>query len=460
MQDTLVRSDAGATGDSTFVSDAVSDARPPFIQDAGSAVDAQRDGQSVVDSGVDAQPPPPPALAQAITTNTYGGCVLLVDGRVKCWGDGTYGATGAGNTNFLGDAPGEMGAALPTVDLGTGRTGVAISSLTRRPCAKLDNGDVKCWGPSSNGLRIGTAPNQMGDNLAPLQFAAGRSAQTVLSGGPSCAILDDASAVCWGGNNYGQLGRGSTQPGAPSGPSIDVGTGRSVTSLAVSSYFHVCALLDNGGVKCWGDGGEGQLGYGDSLTRGKAPGEMGDNLPYVSLGTGRTATAIAIGAHHSCAILDDGSIKCWGANSNGQLGRGDGFSRGRYPNQMGDNLAPVNFGTGLVPKAIALAHDYSCVLIVDGRVKCWGFVQGGVSSTGIRPSDIGDNLPFIDLGTGRTAKAIAAGEFLVCVLLDNDRVKCWGRNDYGELGQGDKVPRGPGFPSTMGDNLPYMDFGP
>ena len=91
-----------------------------------------------------------------------------------------------------------------------------------------------------------------------------------------------------------------------------------VTSLDVelvqiaTGVAHTCALLNDGTVKCWGYGQTGQLGYGDERTRGDGPGEMGNNLPIVSLGTGRTAVQIACGGYHTCALLDDASLKCWG----------------------------------------------------------------------------------------------------------------------------------------------------
>jgi alpha-tubulin suppressor-like RCC1 family protein len=90
----------------------------------------------------------------------------------------------------------------------------------------------------------------------------------------------------------------------------------------VNGFDHSCALFQDGVVKCWGANSRGQLGYGDALNRGDVPGAMGDNLPAIALGTNRTAITIAAGGSHTCAILDDESLKCWGANGNGELGQG------------------------------------------------------------------------------------------------------------------------------------------
>ena len=131
---------------------------------------------------------------------------------------------------------------------------------------------------------------------------------------------------------------------------------------------------------------------------------MGDNLPAVDLGTGRRAVEISAGELHTCARLDDGQVKCWGSNNSGQLGLGDEIDRG------------------------------------------------------IQPGEMGDSLPAIDLGTGRSALEIVAGRTSTCTRLDNGESKCWGSNGYGGLGLGDTNYRGDG-PGEMGDNLPAIDFG-
>jgi alpha-tubulin suppressor-like RCC1 family protein len=149
-----------------------------------------------------------------------------------------------------------------------------------------------------------------------------------------------------GVNWDGQLGLGDTAnrgdgPGEMGDalPSIDLGRGRSATALSAGNY-HTCAVLDDGAVKCWGFNGFGQLGLGDTAWRGDGPGEMGDALPSIDLGTGRSATALTA-TSHTCALLDHGSLKCWGQNEYGQLGLGDTAFRGDGPGEMGDALPAV-----------------------------------------------------------------------------------------------------------------------
>ncbi len=286
----------------------------------------------------------------------------------------------------------------------------------------------------------------------------------------TCAMSQTGVLKCWGLNDYGQLGLGDlVNRGGNAGDmganltAVDLGTGRSAKSVSMADW-HTCAILDNDKVKCWGWNGDGELGLGDTNTRGDNPNEMGDNLPYVDLGTGRTAKSIAAGGSHTCAILDNDKLKCWGYNMDGELGYEHNTDIGDAPGQMGDNLPYVNLGTGRTAKYITNAGHHTCALLDNGTVKCWGhngFGQLGVghnSGFSHNAGSMGDNLAPIDLGTGRTAKAVISGGFFNCAILDNDKIKCWGRNNAGQLGLGDTANRGDD-PNEMGDNLPYVDLG-
>jgi E3 ubiquitin-protein ligase HERC3 len=213
--------------------------------------------------------------------------------------------------------------------------------------------------------------------------------------------------------------------------------------------FSSCALGSNGVVKCWGFNNAGLLGLGDTTERGDLPGQMGNNLGAVDLGTGRTAKEITVGIPNACAVLDNGTVKCWGYNPSGQLGLGDTINRGDLPGEMGDNLPAVDLGTGRTARAV-VGGPATCALLDNGTVKCWGRNQSGelglgdTTDRGDLPGEMGDNLPAVDLGSGRTAQAIAVGvggEW-TCALLDNGTVKCWGENTNGELGLGDTTSHG------------------
>ena len=303
-------------------------------------------------------------------------------------------------------------------------------------------------------------------------FASAFGAVIVTAGDShTCSLLDDGSVKCWGDNSIGALGLGDTSArgDAPNEmgdnlPEVDLGTGRTAKYVTAGHYSQTCAILDDDSVKCWGTSGNGQLGLGDVSVHGDAAGEMGDNLPTVNLGTGHTAKSVTAGSSHTCALLNDDSVKCWGLNNNGQLGLGDTSNRGAHPGDMGDGLYKVDLGTGRTAKSVTAGGVHTCALLDDGSVKCWGLNDrgqlglGNTSARGDAPNEMGDNLPEVDLGTGRTAKYVTAGSYHTCAILDDDSVKCWGDNDGGRLGLGDTSNRGDAA-GEMGDNLPALDLG-
>ncbi len=397
---------------------------------------------------------------------------------VKCWGINNFGQLGIGDTANRGDNPGEMGASLPAVNLGTGRTATALSAGNDHTCALLDNGSVKCWGLNNVGqlglsitTTLGDNPGEMGDSLPTVNLGTGRTATAIAAGrNHTCALLDNGTVKCWGGGAQGALGQGDTanRGDAPNQmgnnlPAIALGTGRTAVAITAGND-NTCALLDNATVKCWGSNGNGELGLGDVNNRGDGPGEMGDNLPTVNLGTGRTAAAIIADYVTTCAILDNGSVKCWGLNNMGQLGQGDTTQRGDGPNEMGDNLPAINLGTGRTALSVSVSTRVACARLDNSTVKCWGennFGQlglGTIDNRGDGPNEMGDNLPAINLGAGRSAFAvIAGGNGHNCALLDNGQIKCWGINAAGQLGLGDTASRGDN-PGEMGDNLSSLSF--
>ncbi len=143
----------------------------------------------------------------------------------------------------------------------------------------------------------------------------GRTAVAISSGYfHTCVILDNGDVSCWGSSGDGQLGNGGTADRATPTLTSSLGTGRTAMALS-SGGTHTCAILDNGSVSCWGQGGAGRLGNGGTADK---------TTPTLtnSLGTGRTAVAISSGFRHTCATIDNGSISCWGRNHVGQLGNG------------------------------------------------------------------------------------------------------------------------------------------
>jgi alpha-tubulin suppressor-like RCC1 family protein len=247
-----------------------------------------------------------------------------------------------------------MGDSLTAVDLGTGRTAKAIAAGYQHTCVILDNESVKCWGLNDKGqlgigsnsgsnVKMGDGSGEMGDSLPAVDLGSGRTAKAISAGYQhTCVILDNASVNCWGNGLNGQLGRGENKTEKrPKSDPIDLGSGRNAKAI-VTGNSHTCVMLDNSSTKCWGYNASGQLGLGDTINLGDGSNEMGDSLLSIDLGTGKTTRAISAGDSHTCSILDNSSIKCWGANASGQLGLGHTNNRGDNSSEMGDNLPVIS----------------------------------------------------------------------------------------------------------------------
>ena len=174
---------------------------------------------------------------------------------------------------------------------------------------------------------------------------------------------------------------------------VDLGSGRTAVDIATGVGF-TCALLDTGAVKCWGNNDNGQLGIGNTTQMGDHTGEMGDNLSTVDLGTGRTAVAVAAGYHHACAILDNGSVKCWGLN--GQLGNSAILPPIEQETTPATWARLCPFGhrwhKGAQPSTLMLDSAHTCVVFDNGSVKCWGSNNHGQGQLGLgHEFEHGDN---------------------------------------------------------------------
>jgi alpha-tubulin suppressor-like RCC1 family protein len=375
-------------------------------------------------------------------------CVVLHNGNVKCFGAGLYGQLGNGTGLDSGYSTSSSVATTAAIELGLRRTARAIAVGSAHSCALLDNFTVKCWGRSTYGqLGYGDTVSR-GDGagemaaLVAIDFGAGRTATAIAVGAlHSCALLDNLTVKCWGRNQYGQLGYGDTDSrGDDAGEmgdallAIDFGTGRTARAIAAGKYF-TCALLDNFAVTCWGANTGGQLGLGDTTERTSPTA-----LAAIDFGSGLTARALSAGDDHVCAILGDGALVCWGGAGNGRLGSGGTSNIGDGTNEMGTKLAAVSLGSSSTAIAVSAGQAHTCVVFTSTEVKCFGdggtgrLGQDSQTTLGDLPSEMGTNLPAIDLGLGRTALAVSAGAEHTCALLDNATLKCWGSGDSGRRG--------------------------
>eukprot|EP01083_Nonionella_stella_P111155 325910_1 len=410
-------------------------------------------------------------------------CILIHPTSVKCFGQNTYGELGYGDTDFRGDGPNEMGDNLPDIDLGTNFNVIQLAAGNDHTCALSDTGTVKCFGNFEYGklgyedeVQRGDNLNEMGDNLPEVDLGHNFKVLQIATGTHhTCALSDAGTVKCWGRGRISQLsvkllgygdgndrGKASGQMG-DNLPIIDLGTNFNVTQIALAKR-HTCALSDENDVKCWGDNEFAQCGYGTTKPGyGDVPDEMGDNLPIVDLGTGFKVKSIAANGYRTCAISQLDTLKCFGQNIYGALGYGDTENRGDGANEMGDNLPEVDLGTGFDVIQIAGYHS-TCALSGSGLVKCFGHNNygqlglGDEDNRGDSSGEMGDNLLAVDLGTNFNVVSIAGNGYHVCALSASCSVKCFGLNDNGQLGLGDTENRGDDA-NEMGDYLPEVDLG-
>jgi alpha-tubulin suppressor-like RCC1 family protein len=224
--------------------------------------------------------------------------------------------------------------------------------------------------------------------------------------------MSSGGVKCWGENQDGQLGDGTTIDRLT--PVDVVGLSGRVTAIAAGAG-HNCALISSDGVECWGLNEMGQLGDGTTSTRPR---------PVDVVGLSGAVAAIAGGDSHSCALTSSGGVKCWGWNAYRQLGDGT----------TSDRLTPVDVsGLARGVTAIATGDVHTCALTSAGGVECWGVNSAGQlgdGTTGIRLTPVGVSR----LGSGVTA--LAAGSGHSCALTSVGGVECWGSNFRGELGDG------------------------
>ena len=324
---------------------------------------------------------------------------------------------------------GTPGAALPTPLMvratdasGRGVSGVRVQFTTRAgegrvtPSTALTGAD----GTAAAEWVLGNANAQevtarVDGSTSPIVFRATTSAAPFnarrdisAGGGHTCGIRAEGVAHCWGGNDYGQVGDGSTERRLTP---VRVATPERLTALAAGSE-HSCGLGASGAVYCWGNNAAGQLGDGTNRAR----------LKPVRVVTSQRLQQIAVGMAHSCALDSAGRLYCWGQNGRGQIGDGSRTNR----------EAPVRVGANRTFRSIALGWRHSCALTTDGTAYCWGSNGNGE----LGDANAADRLEPTAVVGGHRFVQLNAGSAHTCGLRGDGAVLCWGRNGKGELGNG------------------------
>ena len=332
-------------------------------------------------------------------------CSIILDGTVRCWGHNNFGQLGNEATE---DSSTPVVAAVQDV--------VALSLGQSHSCALLQDGGGACWGRNEDGqLGSGNTAN----SGMPLRVADLGQAVAIASGGNhTCALNQNTQVVCWGRNEQGQLGIGTVGPGISVPASVPQLVG--VTALSAGTD-HTCALADGGSVWCWGWNRFGQTAAG-------APGEKSFTLTPRLVPNLVGVIAITAGGNHTCALQQNGRVRCWGDNYNGQLGVE------RSANASLDVRGSELVGFDSVIQ-IATGGAHTCALQQRGNVRCWGWNRDGQLGTGTRTEleDFFEPAPIV--GQSQVT-SVALGDGHLCSVDQIGTVWCWGENDVGQLGIG------------------------
>jgi alpha-tubulin suppressor-like RCC1 family protein len=387
-----------------------------------------------------------------------GYCALLTSGGVDCWGYGYAGELGNGQFYTSGNG----GSAVPVAVVSTSGSGTLsdVASLIADGgyCALLTSGGVDCWGYGADGA---LGDGQLSDSAIPVAVVS-TSGSGALRGvnslaadneGGNCAQLTSGGVDCWGYGADGALGDGQLSDSAV--PVTVVGTSGSGTLNGVadldSDNGGFCARLGSGGVDCWGNGNDGELGNGQFYTSGI----YGSAVPVAVVSTSGSGTLSGVADLDSdsggyCALLTSGGVDCWGFGYDGELGNGQFYTSGNEGSAVPVAVVSTS-GSGTLGNVASLtgggsgeAIDSYCALLTSGEVDCWGFGGNGNLGNGqFYPNDNdGSAVPVAVVSTSGSgtldgvASLAGDGTESYCALLTSGEVDCWGGDVYGNLGNG------------------------
>jgi alpha-tubulin suppressor-like RCC1 family protein len=371
-------------------------------------------------------------------------CLITNDNQIRCWGLNENGQLGDGTLNedttprWIDDMSSTF------IQLGA-----------HHSCAIVSTGEIMCWGSNEEG--------ELGNNLTTassvpvkVHLPDGVTAKEIAAGlSHTCALLDSDEVMCWGNNESGKIGDGTTTnrlvptkvnglrtaPGSGSALASDISHNSAVLTASfsttdVSSHrvleygtdetldgithsielghfgkiqhvaagqHHSCVVITGGHVKCWGDNADGALGTGDTVSH---------SIPTDVVGLSARARLVAVGRSHSCAVLSNGTLQCWGDNSAGQLG--DGTVLTRFVPTTADISEVVD---------VVLGDDFTCALQIKGVVSCWG------SNDRLQFGAVGESsaIPVsVSVDNSHTVLGLSASSSRVCAVLSNGTVRCWG----------------------------------
>ncbi len=350
-----------------------------------------------------AQPPTGPADG-TLTTGDNHACLVRTSGQVACWG--------ANNLGYLGN--GMTSNSSPPVSVSGLTDATEVTAGTFHSCALRAGGHLTCWG---NGLK-----GQFGDgadhaSLTPVPAATGISDAVQVDAGNqlTCAVRASGQVACFGQNNDGQLGNGTTTDSNRPVPVTALTDGTQVAAGGT----HACAVRATGQVACWGANTFGQLGNGATAAF--------SSVPVAVVGI-NDANGVATAGGSSCAVRAGGGVACWGDDIGGYLGDGTTTASG----------VPVAVSGLTDATQISGGNDHTCALRRGGQVVCWGENESGGLGNGTTNPSTGPSTPVPVTGI-TDAVQVAAANLYSCALHRTGRVSCWGDNSTLQLGDGTTV---------------------
>jgi len=369
----------------------------------------------------------------AATSRTYssistGGnhtCALTARGDAFCWGRNSSGQLGNGDYGNIAETENDKYSSTPVAVLGHLKF-ASISAGDRHTCALTPQGKAYCWGRNHDG-ELGDGTTNDSNEAGPQAVLGGRRWMAIVAfDSDTCALTPQGKAYCWGSNQYGELGNGTTNDSNEDGPQAVLG-GYRFASLSAQEDF-VCALTRNGRAYCWGYNGErGQLGNGTASGQSERPQSVIGSLRF---------SAIQVGSDGACGLTTRGQTYCWGEGYEGVLGDGGTTNTGA------GSPIPIIGGLRFASFPMTSGESHRCALTKSGAAYCWGANDKGQIGDGTGTGEATAELlamgPRKVIGDLRFA-SISVSENHSCALTARGRAYCWGENDFGELGDGTRT---------------------
>lgn len=347
-----------------------------------------------------------PAAALAVASGTSHACALLADRTVSCWGSNGDGQIGAPLATAQSDTPLAVAGVTDAVQIAAGGSHTCLVSAA---------GSAACWGRNAAG-QLGNGNAAVAYSITPVPVVGGAVYQTIVAGDAhTCAVRTDGYVACWGASATHQLGTG-TSSASPTPTPQQLASMPKTTGITAGGS-HSCGLTKGGAVKCWGSRASGQTGDGVVSATPRT-------TPYGVSGLSAVgAIDVAAGVDHSCAVTAYGKVKCWGLGSSGQLGNGS-FSATPV-------LTPTDV-IGITDAVEVVAGDYhTCARLSTGYVKCWGANSQKQLGNGLTSNS---SVPVALAGFGTySAESLAAGSYFNCMIFSSGILGCWGQAKRGPI---------------------------